>query len=376
MSALFFNLLLILLRFLADPALMLSSLKNTAKQMDVASINPRPIALPYKILPEASGLVKAGNGKFWLHNDSGGEPMIYEVDSNGNLILQKAILNAENIDWEDLALDRQKNDLYIGDFGNNSNKRRDLKIYKTEKINHNSDSLKTQVISFIYPDQKELPPSVTNRNFDCEAFVFSRASLYLFTKNSFAGNGFTKRYRLPAKAGNYKAELLDSFYLNNSVTAADISPDGKRLVLLSHFRGNDFFSGNLLKIKIPLNQAEAITFADDNTIYYAAEGSFLYKIRLDKIDIKYYVSRQKLKDPDIKIVNNNRRKKLKIKLKENEFNGFSAALFSADSTQAMLPSKFTSRKMLINISSYNPGIYTLKIFSDSGEKQELQLRIK
>lgn len=385
MSALLFNLFLFILNFLADPALALNSLKNTAKQMDVASISPRALALPYNKLPEASGLADAGNGKFWLHNDSGGEAVIYDIDSNGNFITQKTITNSENIDWEDLALNRQKNDLYIGDFGNNSNKRRDLKIYKAENINHNSaDSIEARGINFSYPDQKEFPPAVTNRNFDCEAFVYFRDSLYLFSKNTFAGNGFTKRYQLPAEPGNYKAGLADSFYLGRPVTAADISPDGKRLALLtygavyifSHFPGHDFFYGNLLKINIPLGQAEAITFTDDNTIYYATEEGFLYKIRLDKIDIKYYVSRQKLKDPDIKIVNNPRHNKLKIKLKEKEFNHLSVALFPSDSSATQSPFKFTSRKMKINTRNFVPGIYTLKIFSNSVEKQEVQVRIR
>ena len=91
-------------------------------------------------------------------------------------------------------------------------------------------------ITFHYPDQKQFPPQPSNWNFECEAFFFRNDSIYLFSKNlSNPNDGYTKMYRLPDKQGAYTAELIDSFYLNEPVTSADISPDGKTIVLLTYF---------------------------------------------------------------------------------------------------------------------------------------------
>jgi sugar lactone lactonase YvrE len=41
-------------------------------------------------------------------------------------------LQNTNIDWEDITKDKDGN-LYVGDFGNNDNERKDLCIYKIDK---------------------------------------------------------------------------------------------------------------------------------------------------------------------------------------------------------------------------------------------------
>ncbi|WP_240743145.1 hypothetical protein, partial [Ilyomonas limi] len=83
-------------------------------------------------LNETSGLLW-WNNQVWTHNDSGGEPALYAVDSStGKIIRKVTVSNATNIDWEDLAQD--DNYIYIGDFGNNAQgNRNDLKIYKVKK---------------------------------------------------------------------------------------------------------------------------------------------------------------------------------------------------------------------------------------------------
>lgn len=77
-------------------------------------------------LPEASGVISLNNG-FWLINDSGNDPIIYKLDHTGNII-HSIYIKGKNIDWEDLTKDDEGN-IYIGDFGNNKNKRVNLKIY-------------------------------------------------------------------------------------------------------------------------------------------------------------------------------------------------------------------------------------------------------
>ena len=80
-------------------------------------------------LEENSGMVHYANGVLYFINDSGNDPILYRYDTATNTYGEFEILNASNVDWEDLATDDSGN-IYIGDFGNNDNRRRDLKIYK------------------------------------------------------------------------------------------------------------------------------------------------------------------------------------------------------------------------------------------------------
>src|SRR5690606_27886387 len=129
-----------------------------------------------------------------------------------------------------LAKDENGN-LYIGDFGNNSNKRKSLRIYKVSEQN----MMLTDTITFTYPDQKEFPPPKPARNFDCEAFLWHNNNLYLFTKNR-GESKYTKLYKLPDSGGTHTAQLLDSIETNTMITSADISPNSKQFALL----GNGF----------------------------------------------------------------------------------------------------------------------------------------
>ena len=81
---------------------------------------------------ETSGLVLLKNGKLISINDGGSLPRLYSIDSaSGKVIHRQDLLNASNIDWEELTLDQEGN-LYIGDFGNNFNWRKDLCIYRVK----------------------------------------------------------------------------------------------------------------------------------------------------------------------------------------------------------------------------------------------------
>jgi hypothetical protein len=63
--------------------------------------------------------------------DSGNANKIYGLNQRENS-KKHHYQNAENIDWEEITKDKEGN-LYIGDFGNNENKREDLCIYKIAK---------------------------------------------------------------------------------------------------------------------------------------------------------------------------------------------------------------------------------------------------
>ncbi len=246
---------------------------------------------------ESSGLEITDTSSVWTHNDSGGKNRIYKVNFSGVTVDSITITNATNVDWEDIASDADTN-IYIGDFGNNNNSRKDLKIYKIPKPSSITGNATTaSVISFSYSDQIAFPPGNGNLNYDVEGFFHTGDSLYLFTKNRSTANnsGYTKLYRLPDEAGNYVAELIDSFYTNELVTAADISDDGSSVALLTYFSvwifrnftGHNFFSVVPQKFSItPVTQKEGIVFKNDSEIYISDEkvgstGGNIYHAKIE-----------------------------------------------------------------------------------------------
>lgn len=256
------------------------------------------------ILTESSGIEIINRNSIWSHNDGSGNPELYNFDSTGILLRTLKILNATNIDWEDMAKDSSGN-FYIGDFGNNTNTRQDLKIYIIpDPSNITADSIIPQIINFSYEDQFAFPPADSLKNFDMEAMIVYHDSLYLFTKNwSNPYNGYTKLYKLPSVAGTYVAELVDSFYTGTgspilfSISSADISPDRSKLILLgynkcwlfSDFIGNDFFSGTNQLFNFPtLTQKEGICFISEDELYATDEllngtGQKLYYLNIQQI---------------------------------------------------------------------------------------------
>lgn len=229
---------------------------------------------------ENSGFELAEDGNFWTHADGDNLPVLYKVGAAGKLLATIDIPNTTNLDWEDLAKD-DEGYIYIGDFGNNNNRRNNLRIFR---INENDPS-RTDTITFAYADQKEFPPPKADRNFDCEAFFYFKNNLYLFSKNR-GTNGEVKMYKIPAKPGTYQAEMVDSLPIASRITAADISPDGNTMVLLGYGNlyifdnnGSDqFFESKKYCIPIAKSgQAEALVFVNNRDFVFSNEGGKIFK---------------------------------------------------------------------------------------------------
>lgn len=259
--------------------------------------------LPKK-LKEVSGITYTNNSNLaWLLEDSGNANEIYGINKEGKLVKTITISQTNNIDWEDITKDSQEN-LYIGDFGNNDNIRKDLAIYKIAKDSLDNESvIPSYKVSFAYPEQTEFPPKKTQLFFDVEAFVEYNNNFYLFTKNRSKGfDGTTFLYKVPNKSGFHSAKLLAKFkaegnFENAAITSAAISNDGKKVVLLSHsqiwifenFTSDNFFSGAVNRVKLNhFSQKEAICFKDNKTLFIVDEktkkiGGKLYQLDLDAL---------------------------------------------------------------------------------------------
>lgn len=252
-------------------------------------------------LKELSGLEYLPQSKtLWGLEDSGNKNKIYKIGKNGKSLGAITITNVANKDWEELTSDAEGN-LYIGDFGNNDNLRKDLAIYKIDKSQLSGKTAASSAkIAFYYPEQTEFSPKKSKMMFDCEAFFEFKGDFYLFTKNrsaKFEGNFYV--YKVPNRAGNHKAQLLGKLstcanFKKCAVTAADISPDGKKAVLLTGdkvFVLTGFADGNFAKAKMQMHelgftsQKEGICFTDNNTLLIGDEkekqtGGKLYQLKL------------------------------------------------------------------------------------------------
>lgn len=264
-------------------------------------------SLPKK-LKEVSGITYLESSNLvWTLEDSGNANEIYGLNfENGTIEKTLTIENAENVDWEDMTKDNEGN-LYIGDFGNNDNDRKDLCIYKIDKKSLATESvIPAYKVSFAYPEQKDFPPKKTEMFYDVEGFFEFKNNFYLFTKNRSKGfDGTAFLYKIPNKPGFHQAVLLGEFktcdnFNHCAITAATISPDGSKVAVLTHdkiflfenFEGDNFLNG--IKTTLELNhfsQKEAVVFIDNDRIFIADEktsglGGNVYEVSLKKLKTK------------------------------------------------------------------------------------------
>ncbi|MFY0482949.1 hypothetical protein ACI6PS_10090 [Flavobacterium sp. PLA-1-15] len=259
-------------------------------------------SMPKKIKESSAVEVTEKSDLIWTLEDSGNEPQLFALNVKGELINTVEITNAQNNDWEDLTSDKDGN-LYIGDFGNNDNERKDLAIYKinAEDLTKQQASV-AEKIFFFFPEQTLFPPKKSERFYDVESFFLFEDNFYLFTKNRSSNfDGTTLLYQIPNKSGNHPAKLISSFktcdnFNHCAVTSADISPDGKKVALLSSdkvwiftdFTSNNFLSGKVEQIDLKsFTQKEGICFVGNEKLYITDEkdkktGGKLYQLVLTK----------------------------------------------------------------------------------------------
>jgi hypothetical protein len=220
-------------------------------------------------LVETSGLIFWEN-QFWTHNDNN-DTKLYALDTlYAGVVKNYPLAGITNTDWEEFSQDDGY--IYIGDFGNNSGSRTDLKIFRATKSSVLNNSAVFDSVCFTYSDQAEYTSRAYKTDFDCEAFIVAGDSIYLFTKQ-WSRKG-TSVYSLPKDPGNHVAKLRSFFNVKGLITGA-VYLEKQRLIVMSgynkrlkpflfllyDFSSSDFFSGNKRKVKVllPFYQIESIT---------------------------------------------------------------------------------------------------------------------
>lgn len=196
---------------------------NTLPAQEMAAVTEE-IAQLDSLLEETSGLAWYA-GAWWTHNDSGDEPRIFRLNSQGRIEHQVAISNADHVDWESMAHDADY--LYIADTGNNFNLRSVLQIYRLAWADLAADTARAELITVRYADHQGGSPS--SHNFDAEALAVRGEQLWLFSKNR--GDLQTKLYAFPKTPGDYRPAPLQILPVDALITGADIHPDSGELAL-------------------------------------------------------------------------------------------------------------------------------------------------
>ena len=248
------------------------------------------IELPISVY-ETSGLEIVNNNLITI-NDSGNPSNLYYLNQDGELLFRRMFNELKNNDWEDLTADEEF--IYIADIGNNFDTRENLRIIKTP-INPENKSF--ELINFYYPEQEDFSFNQLSM-YDAEGLISVANYLLIFTKNR--AKKITEIYRVPKKAGNYKAKLIGEINIESIVTAADYNKKLSLLVLTSTKDFNEYYmhkikNFNITKLKnlktdtykIPIGktQVESIKIIDKNNFWITSEAEFmgspfLYKISL------------------------------------------------------------------------------------------------
>ena len=254
---------------------------------------------------ETSGLF-FHNGRLWTHNDSGGKPMLYGIDTvNFEIVQRITIANASNKDWEDVCTDGEM--VFVGDMGNNKGNRKDLTIYTfpLSAIPAEGDAtINADAILFSFGDQTDFNKRKVH-DFDCEAMFATKDGLYLLSKGWETGT--TRLYRLPKTPGKHVAEVVNGFDSQGLVTGADYDLSTNTLVVIGYVKSfwkpfvylmfNFDEDGTQLphrRFEMPSLlgcQTEGICFFGNGKCYVSAETSKAFSARFVEMDFRKWMEK-------------------------------------------------------------------------------------
>jgi hypothetical protein len=228
-----------------------------------------------KSLDEASGLIRSSHqeGVFWTHND-GDDGRLYAVRSDGSVVTTIKIRERFS-DWEDIAADAKGN-LLLADTGNNSRSRKTVTIYRIREPDPQTtnDVTAAEAFRLTFP----------GKPFNCESLIVAGEHGYLISKVDKGLRASLYRFSLTATKKKQVLEEVLTLPVEEQVTAADLSLDGRRLAVLSDAAlyvfdlkdGVESAAGvNPKRFTIPVAKAEGCCFTSDGVLVIAESGDIL-----------------------------------------------------------------------------------------------------
>ena len=256
--------------------------------------------LNLKLVPECSALWVSPSqpGVFWTLADSGAKSAITPIRVDGTLVpVAKSfwgavtLKGATNVDWEAITGDASGN-MVVGDVGNNVSRRKELAFYLFKEPKPGvTEVTEVRKVTFAWPDQTAFPdPELAH---DCEAMFMLRGKLYLLTKHRRDTLTDLWRADIPPVGDRATLTKLARFDVGGMVTDACVSPDQKRLAILTYRNvwvfdvpgvGEDFFRAPALHAPISPPtlswQVEACSWVDNGHLFLGSEQGDLFRIAL------------------------------------------------------------------------------------------------
>ena len=252
-------------------------------------------------LKEVSGLAasRVNKGVWWVHNDSGNEPVLFCLDQNFKLLTPQGIRlqGAHNWDWEDIAYHPgpQGGEIWVADSGNNFNLPTRKLVYRCSESDLESQINREQQASV---PCNVLTEGVFERPWwhwanDSEALLCWHDQAYLVSKNRTpfrltGARGQAQLYRLQGATWPIVSHLK---YCAGWITAADLSQAAGLVALLTHLpskgvvlfrlpvQGDDLFSQPSAEIALSgLGQCEALCFADPDHLVITNEQGQVFQL--------------------------------------------------------------------------------------------------
>jgi hypothetical protein len=239
-----------------------------------------------EVARESSGLAQSrlDPSIFWTHNDAGNDPLLYAIGEDSGLAGTVRVTGATLTDWEDISAGQcgSSSCLYIGDIGDNDERRRSITIYEVrEPPAAAKASAPAKALEARYPAGAR----------DSEAMFLAAGNLYLVTKGR---SGPIELYRYPLSArpsGTASLELVREIMPpprsnNDRVTAAAASPDG-RWVGVRTYRTLYLYDAAALLAPggsaprpqvmeldaLGESNGEGLELANDGTVWLSSEGT-------------------------------------------------------------------------------------------------------
>jgi hypothetical protein len=238
-------------------------------------------------IDESSGLACSRRcaGVLWTHNDSGDDARIYASDMEGRDLGSCLLEGLQAYDWEDMASFQWegKSYLLLCDVGNNGRAAAVQILYLIEeppvdpKRGVTVDRIPViQTINYSYEDDHR----------DCEAVAVDprdRTLLFVTKELGVRSYVYAMPWPEPDPTKAYVARPVATLNLS-LVTAMDISPDGRRAIVLTYGNAYEYvrrpgedwakaFSRDPRQIIMPMRvQGESICYGSDGkTLYLTSE---------------------------------------------------------------------------------------------------------
>jgi hypothetical protein len=203
-----------------------------------------------KAIDESSGIVASRRHPnfYWTHNDSGDGPFLYAFDRRGGKRGTWRVTNAKAYDWEDIAAgpggQPGQSFLYVGDIGDNDKERREIIVYRVaEPVITDADADTNR----FEPQQTQPAEAIhlryANGKHDAEALAVHpiTGDLYVITKTRNTTSAAAV-YKLAAPFSTSTINTLEKVgeirlpsLFPGMITGADISPDGRKIILCDYF---------------------------------------------------------------------------------------------------------------------------------------------